>query len=240
MALFTIADLHLSTASDHPMDIFGARWQNYTEKISKNWRAVVGENDTVIVPGDISWGMTLEEALPDLAFINSLPGKKLLGKGNHDFWWATAAKMTRFFEEHHLDTLSLLYNNATVAENYIVCGTRGWFLEENQQTTVGNVDYEKIVNRELARLKLSLDAAVALQQNGHSEKEILVFFHFPPCWSHFCCREMLELLSSYGIERCYFGHIHGTYEQSPVIDRDGLVLRLISSDFLNFVPHRIP
>ena len=120
MSLFTIADLHLSIAADHPMDVFGSRWQNYTKKIEKNWRAVVTDADTVILPGDISWAMHLSEAREDFAFLDALPGKKLLGKGNHDFWWETATKLHRFFEENGFTTLSLLYNNAHVVEDYIV------------------------------------------------------------------------------------------------------------------------
>ena len=236
MSLFTIADLHLSIATDHPMDVFGSRWRNYTQKIEKNWRAVVTDADTVILPGDISWAMHLDEAREDFAFLDALPGKKLLGKGNHDFWWETAAKMTRFFEENDLSSLHLLYNNAYVIENYIVCGTRGWFLEEGQQQTVGEVDYAKIVNREVMRLKLSLDAAMALRVGEHADKEILVFLHFPPVWNGFECREILDLLQSYGIRRCYHGHIHGVYNVPPTRQIGELCLHMISSDFLDFCP----
>lgn len=239
MSLFTIADLHLSTATDHPMDVFGSRWQNYTQKIEKNWRAVVTDADTVILPGDISWAMHLCEAREDFAFLDSLPGKKMLGKGNHDFWWETATKLHRFFAENGFTTLSLLYNNAYVVENFIVCGTRGWFLEEGQQQTVGDVDYTKIVNREVGRLKLSLDTAVALRKGEHANKEILVFLHFPPVWNGFECREILDLLASYGIRRCYHGHIHGIYHAPRTRQIGDLSLTMISADFLDFCPLRI-
>ena len=172
MSIFVIADLHLSCASDHPMDIFGSRWKGYTDRLCKNWRAVVSEQDSVIIPGDVSWAMMLREAKADFELLESLPGIKYLGKGNHDFWWETAAKMTRFFDENNLNSLRLLYNNAYVIDDYIICGTRGWFLEEGQQQTVGEVDYAKIVNREVMRLKLSLDAAMALRQGEHADKEI--------------------------------------------------------------------
>ena len=238
MALYTIADLHLSAASDHPMDVFGSRWQNYTQKIEKNWRAIVTPEDTVVLPGDISWAMHLREAVDDFRLLHSLPGKKLIGKGNHDFWWETAAKQQRFFDEHGFDTLSLLYNNAYVVEDFIVCGTRGWFLEKGQQVTVGSVDYDKIVNRELQRLKLSLNAAKALQV-ANPEKEILVFLHFPPLWSDFICPEFLNMMIDFGVKRCYFGHIHGSYNAPRVTEYQGLNLHLISSDYLNFVPFRI-
>ena len=236
MSIFVIADLHLSCASDHPMDIFGSRWKGYTERLCKNWRAVVGEQDSVIIPGDVSWAMMLSEAKADFQLLEALPGTKYLGKGNHDFWWETAAKMTRFFNENDLNSLRLLYNNAYVIENYIVCGTRGWFLEEGQQQTVGEVDYAKIVNREVMRLKLSLDAATALRQGEHKDKEILVFLHFPPVWNGFECREILDLLKEYGIRRCYHGHIHGVYTTPAVRQVGELSLHMISSDFLDFCP----
>ncbi|MBQ9099682.1 MAG: metallophosphoesterase [Clostridia bacterium] len=239
MSLFVIADLHLSNGSDHAMDVFGARWQGYTEKICKNWRAVVGERDSVIIPGDVSWAMHLNEAREDFKLLDSLPGQKYLGKGNHDFWWETAAKMGRFFAENQISTLNLLYNNAFVIENYIVCGTRGWFVEEGQQQTVGDVDYAKIVNREVLRLKLSLDAAMALKTGENADKEILVFLHFPPIWNGFECKEIIDLLSSYGIRRCYHGHIHGTYHIPATKQVGELSIRMISSDFLNFTPFLI-
>ncbi len=239
MSLFTIADLHLSAAGDHPMDVFGSRWKDYTNKIVKNWRAVVGDRDTVIIPGDISWAMNLREAREDFALIDSLPGKKLLGKGNHDFWWDTATKCGNFFAECGFQTLSLLYNNAYVVEDFIVCGTRGWFLEKNQQITVGDVDYEKIMNRELQRLKLSLDMAKKLQAGEHQDKEIVVFLHFPPLWGDFISTEMLGILEAYGVRRCYFGHIHGTYHVPPVLAYRDLSLFLVSSDYLDFVPRKI-
>ncbi|MBR7112476.1 MAG: metallophosphoesterase [Clostridia bacterium] len=239
MALFTIADLHLSGAQDHPMDVFGARWQDYMKKIADRWRRVVRENDTVVIPGDISWAMNLEGARLDFAFLDALPGKKLLGKGNHDFWWDTATKCNRFFEECGFHTLSLLYNNAYVVEDFIVCGTRGWFLEKTQQITVGEVDYEKISNRERERLKLSLDAAKRLQVGEHENKEIVVFLHFPPLFGEFISQEMLDLMNEYGVKRCYFGHIHGKYNVPQMQKAGDLELSLISSDYLDFYPRRI-
>ena len=239
MALFTIADLHLSHGSDHAMDVFGSRWQNYVTKLEKSWRAVVGENDTVIIPGDISWALHLADAREDFAFLESLPGRKLLSKGNHDFWWETAAKLGRFFDENGFRSFSLLYNNAHIVEDFIVCGTRGWFLEEEQQQTVGKVDFAKIVNREVLRLQLSLQAAQKLRTGEHAEKEILVFLHFPPVWNSFECREILDVLRAAGVERCYHGRIHGIYSKPMVQQLEGLKLINVASDFLNFVPLRI-
>ncbi len=239
MALYTIADLHLSCSTDHPMDVFGSRWQNYTQKICKNWRALITDEDTVILPGDISWAMNLSQAADDFALLDALPGKKLIGKGNHDFWWETAAKLNRFFAQNNFSTLSLLYNNAYVVEDFIVCGTRGWFLEEERQQTVGQVDFVKIRNREAARLKISLEAAKALQQAEHADKEILVFLHFPPVWNGEVCQEITDLLLDYGIKRCYCGHIHGVYHVPKTEYLGDLAMTLVSSDFLDFIPYRI-
>lgn len=239
MAVYTIADLHLSANADHPMDVFGARWQGYTEKIRKNWCAVVTDTDTVVLPGDISWAMNLPEMREDLAFLDALPGTKLIGKGNHDFWWETAAKLYRFFEENGFHTLRLLYNNAYVVEDLIVCGTRGWFLEEEKQQTVGEVDFAKIRNREVTRLKISLDAAKKLQTGENAEKEIVVFLHFPPVWNGYVCQEIVDLLHAYQIKRVYCGHIHGVYHVPQTECFEGIAITLISSDFLQFLPHRV-
>ncbi len=239
MAIFTIADLHLSESGDHPMDVFGSRWQGYTEKICKNWRAVVTDADTVILPGDISWAMNLAAVEADFALLDSLPGKKLLGKGNHDFWWETATKLGRFFEQNGFKTLSILYNNAYVVENLIVCGTRGWFLEEEKQQTVGEVDFAKIRNREVSRLKLSLQAAAALQAGENAGLEIVVFLHFPPVWNGEVCREIVDLLHEFGVRRCYCGHIHGIYNVPAKECFEDIEFHLISSDFLQFIPRRV-
>ena len=242
MSVFTIADLHLSTnaATDKSMEVFGKRWTDYVQKLEKNWRAVVSDGDTVIIPGDISWALKLDEARCDLEFLNSLPGKKLIGKGNHDFWWATSKKMQAFFDECGFDTISILYNNAYIVENGIVCGTRGWFLEEGHQVAVGEVDYQKIVNRELIRLRLSLDAAKKLQAGQllltGAELPITVFLHFPPVWLDFVCREFVDALHEYGIKSCYFGHIHSNYLIPKTVETDGIMMTIISADYLDFVP----
>ncbi len=235
MALFVLSDLHLSADGSKSMEIFGPRWSGYIERIRRNWCAVITEEDTVIIPGDISWALKLEDTLEDFRFLDSLPGQKLIGKGNHDFWWSTAAKMNAFFEEHEIKTIRFLYNNAYRFDDCIVCGTRGWFVEENRQNTVGEVDYAKIVNREVIRLKMSLDAAKALQ-DGDRPLPILVFLHFPPVWKGFECREILDLLHEYGIKTCYFGHIHGNYYVPRLTVYENLELVLCAADFLNFAP----
>ena len=236
MSLFVIADLHLSSDGSKSMEVFGPRWKDYQTKIEKNWRAVVNPEDTVIMPGDISWSLKLEDTLEDFRFLDSLPGTKLIGKGNHDFWWATLSKMNAFFEQNKLETLKILYNNAYRLEDCIVCGTRGWFVEENQQHTVGEVDYERIVNREVVRLRLSLEEAKKLQLQNEPPLPILVFLHFPPIWNGFECREIIELLKEYGIHSCYFGHIHGAYYAKRTQEFEGIDLTLCAADYLNFAP----
>jgi predicted phosphohydrolase len=218
------------------MEKFGSRWQNYTEKINKNWRAVITDDDTVVIPGDISWALRLEEAREDLAFLNSLPGKKLIGKGNHDFWWSTAAKMNALMEKFNIHSIRTLYNNAYLVEDAILCGTRGWFVEESQQNTVGTVDYARIVNREVIRLRLSLDAAKKLKQEDGRDLPILVFLHFPPVWNGFVCQEIVDALHEYGIKTCYFGHIHGAYYAPRTQVYEGIEMVLCAADALNFAP----
>ena len=238
MSLYAISDLHLSTNENtgKSMEVFGSRWMDYVQKLERNWRAVITDDDVVVIPGDISWAMTIDEAIHDFRFIESLPGKKLLGKGNHDFWWSTVSKMNAFFEKHELKTISALHNNAYETDDFIICGTRGWFNDESNQNTVGGtaVDYKKIVAREQMRLKMSLEEGKKLR--GESDKEILVFLHFPPVYGDFICQELVDVLSEYGIKRCFFGHIHGNYYMPKKTEYDGIEFIMIASDFLNFAP----
>jgi len=236
VALFAIADLHLSSDGSKSMEVFGSRWTDYMQKIKKNWTAVVDPEDTVIVPGDISWGLKLEDARNDLLFLDSLPGTKLIGKGNHDFWWSTASKMRAMMEENDIRSIRLLYNNAYLLDDCIVCGTRGWFVEENQQHTVGSVDYNRIVNREVIRLRMSLDAARKLQRENGNNLPVLVFLHFPPVWNGFVCREIVDVLHEYGIKSCYFGHIHGAYYMPRRQEFEGIEMILCAADAIGFSP----
>ena len=228
-----MADLHLSSTTNKPMDIFGSRWTNYMEKIKKNWSAIVSDDDTVIVPGDISWAIDYNEAIEDFSFIDSLPGKKLLGKGNHDYWWGTMTKNRKFVEENNFKTIDFLYNNAYKIEDYIVCGTRGWYVDEKLQNTTNDTEYNKIVAREASRLKMSLDEALKLRENN---EEILVFFHFPPVFNSFVCTEILDVLKEYNIKNCYFGHIHGVYNVPRRFEYEGISFTIVSSDYSNFIP----
>ena len=230
-----MADLHLSSDRSKSMEIFGPRWQDYMEKIQKNWNLVVSPEDTVIVPGDISWSLRLEDSLDDFRFLDALNGKKLIGKGNHDFWWSTHSKLRAFWEKNQISTVDILYNNAHRFENCIVSGTRGWFVEENQQHTVGNVEHAKIVNREAIRLRLSLEEAVKLRGED-KDLPIVVFLHFPPVWNDFVCREILDVLHEFEIKTCYFGHIHGAYYAPRTQSFEGIDFTICAADYLNFTP----
>lgn len=235
MAVFVIADLHLDTKSNQKsMEVFGNRWNGYVNKIQKNWLKIVTDADTVILPGDISWALNLDAAIHDLRWIDALPGRKILMKGNHDFWWSTVSKMQKFFCENCINTIDILNNNAIEAENYILAGSRGWFTDRSMQNVSQDVDYAKIINREVIRLKMSLEAAKKLRDT--SKKEILVFLHFPPIWGDFRCEEILALLEEYGINRCYFGHIHSSYNIPSIFEENGIRFQLISADYLDFVP----
>ncbi len=237
MSVFAISDLHLSTLdkTNKSMEVFGRRWTDYMKRLKRNWTHLVTENDTVIIPGDISWALSLEEAESDLKFIDSLPGKKLLGKGNHDFWWCTMKKHGEFFERHGIKTISFLYNNAYETENFIIAGTRGWFSDEDNQITGNNCDFEKIKNRENARLETSLKAAKALQKLTPN-KEILVFMHFPPYWAEKENDGVFELLTAYGRKRVFYGHIHVNYTLEPAVLHKGIEMSIISADYLEFTP----
>ena len=236
MSLYVISDLHLSTNENtgKSMEVFGPRWQNYIERIERNWRAVITDDDVVVIPGDISWAMSMEEALPDLKFIDSLPGRKIIGKGNHDFWWSTVSKMRKFFEENSITTIDILYNNALDTEDFIICGSRGWFNDESRQNTVGNTepDYEKIVNREAMRLKMSLEEGLKIK----GDKEMLVFLHFPPVYADFICREIIDVLHQYSIKNCFYGHVHGNYFMPRTLEFEGIDFIMTASDFLSFAP----
>lgn len=228
MALFTLADLHLATGVQKPMDIFGGRWQGYTEKIVKNWNALVAPEDTVVLGGDISWGISLAEARGDFALIESLPGRKIILKGNHDLWWETAAKMHRFFEENGFHSMDFLHNNCFFYGKTALCGTRGWPFEED----FSDPHNEKIFRRELLRLEASLKLGVAQQP-----EEIICFLHYPPLYANFRCGPMIELMQRYGVTRCIYGHLHSESLRFAVEGvRDGIEWRLASGDHVDFTP----
>ena len=242
MALYVIGDLHLSLSTEKPMDVFGSRWTGYVEKLKNGWLSRVKPEDTVILAGDISWGMDPEEAKADFDFIESLPGQKIILKGNHDYWWQTLAKLNRFVEQQNYKTIRFLHNNAYEVENFIICGSRGWYTDERGGVAVRGADATKIVAREVQRVAMSLDAGKKLQTEAFSrgeEKEILAFLHFPPIFKGYICDEIILELYKKGVERCYFGHIHGNYEAARVIQYSDIDFYLISADYLLFEPLKI-
>lgn len=225
MSLFAIADTHLSFGTDKPMDSFSG-WKDYVSRIEKNWNNIVSNKDTVVIAGDISWAMNFEQLKADFAFINNLNGNKIILKGNHDYWWNTVSKMNKFIDENKFDTIKILYNNSFEIDGVSVCGSRGWMFESEEEHD------EKILNRELIRLKMSLDSAIC--------EDKIVFLHYPPLTANLCCNEIIDLLKEYGIKKCYYGHLHGVAAKFAVDDNiDGIDFRLISCDRLGFVPKLI-
>ena len=237
MSVFAISDLHLSlnSATNKSMEVFGRRWQGYFKKLESSWRALVSENDTVILAGDISWALSTDEAREDFLFLNSLPGNKIVGKGNHDFWWQTMNKLMAFKEKNNLSSISFLYNNAFAVEDFIVAGTRGWFYDPSCDNIPAETDFKKIVARETVRLRLSLDEAVKLGAR-YPDKEIIAFLHFPVIWAGKTADEILAVLKEYGIRRCYYGHVHGTYDVQGDFESEGIRFSVTSADFLHFTP----
>lgn len=234
MAVFVLSDLHLSTNSntDKSMEVFGLKWKDYMSRIKSNWNRLVTQNDTVIVNGDISWAMTLDEAKSDFEFLNALNGTKIISKGNHDFWWSTLSKINSFFEKNDFNTIKILHNNAHVVENFIICGSRGWYNDDKISTMPKNADYQKIVAREAMRLRISLTEG----QRLNSTTEKIVFLHFPPVWCDFTCKEILNVLHEFNVQRCYFGHIHGLYDIPPSFLYEEIKFVMTSADYLNFTP----
>lgn len=228
IALFVLSDTHLSFSLNKPMDIFGRRWENHTEKIARAWHETVQAEDTVVIPGDISWGMTLEEAAADLHYLDNLPGQKIIGRGNHDYWWSTVRKMQTFFAQHGISTIRLLYNNAYRVGSFAVCGSRGWW--NDAKISPDGTDYAKIINRENIRLTMSLNEAEKL--GG----EPIVFLHFPPVWRGVVCREIVDLLHAHRITRCYYGHLHTAYDVPAFFEYEGITFTIASADYLHFTP----
>ena len=224
MSIFGISDLHLSFGTDKPMEIFG--WENHIERLTSNWKRVVKKTDTVVFPGDFSWALRIEDSLLDFKFLESLPGRKIFLKGNHDLWWVTMNKNLNFFSENDIKNIEFVYNNAVVAEDYAICGTRGWLLE-------GKETDKKIILREEGRLRRSLQSAV------ETGKKPLVFFHYPPVYAEEKCQELLNVLKEYDIKNIYYGHIHGAGRNNAITEYEGIRMKLISCDCIDFTPYLI-
>ena len=227
MALYAIGDLHLCLGAPKPMDVFGGAWVGYMEKLEQGLSCIT-ENDTTVLLGDLSWALGLQEAKADFAWIDRIPGRKIILKGNHDYWWSTASKFYKFCEENGFSNQFILNNNCYEYEGYAICGTRGWFFEEDRSGTHD----EKVFKRELIRLETSLKAA------GDMPK--IVFLHYPPKYKGYECPEILELLARYDVRRCFYGHLHGGSHGLAMEGLwDGVDFRLVSADKLNFKPYTV-
>ncbi len=225
MSVFAIGDLHLSLGCDKPMDIFKG-WDNYVDRLTENWNRVVSDNDTVVIPGDISWAMTLDGIKQDFEYINNtLKGDKIILKGNHDYWWNTASKMNAFLSENGFDRIRILNNNAYLVEGISVVGTRGWINDDGSECDA------KVLNREAGRFRMSVIEGMKL--GG----ELVAFIHYPPIYNGEKNEYILSVIREYGIKKCYYGHIHGPgHRYAFQGDYDETEYKMISADYLGFMP----
>lgn len=229
MSLFVMADLHLCKGNpEKTMSIFNG-WQNYQELIEKNWKELISDSDTIVLPGDISWGMSLKEAAPDFKFIEQLPGQKIVIKGNHDYWWTTKKKMEDFFAAEGCTSIKILHNNHYRYGGYGICGTRGWV------NMPGETQDEKVLRREVQRLETSIRSAL------DEGLKPIVFLHYPPIFATNFNYDILDVLYRYKIEECYYGHIHGKSAHDLCVKNtyDGINFHLIAGDYLQFIPEKI-
>ena len=227
--IFTIADLHLPLGIDKPMDVFGQSWENYVERLQSNWQSVVVEKDTVVIPGDFSWATYIEQSKRDFDFLESLNGRKIILKGNHDYWWTTMTKLDEFVKKNGYNTISFLHNNAYEAEGISICGTRGWLCPGCSGYKESS---EKYFNREVARLEISLKTATT--------DEKYVFTHYPPMSNMYQCNAFVDMMKKYNVKKCFYGHLHGKSHDFRLSEEyDGIKYFLVSSDFLSFMPKRI-
>lgn len=227
MALYAIGDLHLCLGAPKPMDIFGGAWIGYMEKLEQGIRKIT-EQDTTVLLGDLSWALDLNEAKADFSWIDRIPGRKIILKGNHDYWWSTASKFYKFCQENGFSDQWILNNNHYEYEDWAICGTRGWFYEEERSS-----DHDgKVFRRELLRLEASLKSA------GNKPK--LVFLHYPPKYKGYECTEILELFEKYEVRQCYYGHLHGASHHLALEGMwNGVEYHLVAADRLNFTPFTV-
>ena len=224
MALYAIGDLHLSLGAEKPMDVFGGKWLGYMDKLQEGI-SCIGPEDTTVLLGDLSWALKLEGAVMDFAWINQIPGRKIILKGNHDYWWSTAAKFYKFCQENGFENQWILNNNHYEYDGWAICGTRGWFFEEDR----GGTHDEKVFRRELIRLETSLKSA--------GDRNKMVFLHYPPRYRGYECREIIELLERYEVRRCFYGHLHSESHKLAVEGLwGGVEYRLVAADYIGFKP----
>ncbi len=228
MSVFAVSDLHLSFYKNKPMDIFGDNWKNHYLKLKENWISNINVYDTVLIPGDVSWAKTMEEFSPDIAFIHSLPGKKIIIPGNHDYWWGSTASLNELY-----DDIFFLRNNFYPFDDFALCGTRGWLCPNDTYFTPHD---EKIYKREAGRLKLSLDMAI-----DANFKKIIVMTHYPVTNDKKENSLFVDIIKRYPVEKVIYGHLHGN--ESFYSSYQGIVDKieyiLVSADFLDFKPVKI-
>lgn len=236
MSIYVMGDLHLPFGVNKPMDVFGDGWQGYTEKIKEDWNKKVKNEDTVILAGDFSWATYLEDTYKDFEYLCALPGKKIMLKGNHDYWWTTVTSMKNYLEENNFNNIDFLYNNSFLIEDKIIVGTRGWALLDTENS-------RKMVKREVARLELSLKSAI---EKYGEQKEIICIMHYPPVLATYMKNEytynskFLDVMKKYNVKRCYYGHLHGASHKDAIEGNvEGINLKLISGDYLNFKLEKI-
>ncbi len=230
MSIYVIGDLHLSFNEDKPMNIFGDNWENHTEKIELDWKSKVQKQDTVLLPGDFSWSMKLQDTLQDFKYINNLPGRKILLKGNHDYWWTTVTNIKEFLRSNNIENVDFLHNNSFEIENKIICGTRGWTSAQEES------DNKKMIDREINRLKLSIEDGIT---KYGKDKEIICCMHYPPITRGNILKNettgFMNTMKEYNVKRCYYGHLHSASIEDAVEGNiSGVDLKLISADGLDF------
>ena len=231
MAIYAIGDLHLSLNNEKPMNIFGENWEKHEEKIRESWLETVNDEDLVLIPGDFSWKMHLKDMYEDFNYLNSMPGKKLLLKGNHDYWWETLAKMRKFINDNNFKNIDFVYNNSYEYENKIIAGTRGWALNDTENS-------EKMNHREEERLKLSIQDGL---KYGDS-KEIICMMHYPPIKKAetLISSEYIEIMKMYNVKTCIYGHLHGkSHEEAFEGIYEGINFKLVSADYLGFKLYKV-
>ncbi|KAJ49339.1 hypothetical protein BD780_004082 [Clostridium tetanomorphum] len=227
MAIYAISDFHLAFTSDKPMDIFGDNWYKHEEKIKENWLKTIEDEDTVLIAGDISWSMKIKEGMMDLEWIHNLPGRKILVKGNHDYWWTSITKLNNLY-----DDMKFIQNNYFPYEDYAICGTRGWICPGGDKFTAQD---EKIYKRELIRLRLSLDSA---KKDGFNK--FIVMLHYPPINDKCDGTEFIEIFREYNVQIVVYGHLHDVNKDKVFEgNKDGIQYMLTSCDYLDFKPIRL-
>lgn len=231
MAIFAISDLHLPLGVNKPMDVFGSKWSNYVERLRDNWQKIVSDDDIVILPGDISWATYLEDSVKDFEYINSLSGRKVIVKGNHDYWWTTMNKLNMFMKNHDFNSIDFIHNTSVLYGDTAICGTRGWNIAHEDSSD----EDKKIFMREKQRMILSLEDA-----KSKGAKEIIAAMHYPPVERGGVNFDFIDIFNEYGVKKCIYGHLHAA-AQSYAVQGDirGVELKLVSCDYLKFIPKLI-